>query len=249
MTRTQNDYAKKLQDPRWQRKRLEVMQAAGWTCVICGDKDEELNVHHPAYSAYHEPWDYTNLQCLCRTCHTIQHLPKEKMILHAKQIVTEHVVITHRQEFLKDQKEWQKLYLDRQDFEAALFLQDFIKESTNEYDLLICDIEKRYMTLEVFLSLRTKIAASKDPSLEQIKLVQRKIKHRNLLRNSSVEENSIHIMLLMYCRQKQNGGVITGARLWPEKAWCLVLAEATIPGESLLWTWIEDDLHLVGFTD
>jgi len=249
MTKTQNNYAQKLQDPRWQRKRLEVMQAAGWACVICGDKDEELNVHHPAYSAYHEPWEYSNLQCICRTCHTIQHLPKQKLMLHAKQMVTEHVVITHRTEFLNKQKEWQKKYLYRQDFEGVLFLQNFIKESADDYDLLICDIEKRYMKLEVFLSLRTKIATTNAPSLEQMQLVDRKIEHRNRLKKSSVEENNDHRMLSTYCRQKQNGGVITGARLWTEKSWCLVLAEAKIPGESLLWTWIEDDLHLVGFTD
>lgn len=83
MKNTQYDYTKKLQDPRWQRKRLEVMQAAGWKCVICGDAKEELNVHHPEYDKAYEPWQYNNLQCLCKTCHTINHLPKEKMRIHA----------------------------------------------------------------------------------------------------------------------------------------------------------------------
>jgi hypothetical protein len=100
MKNNKTDYAQKLQDPRWQRKRLEVMQAAGWKCVICGDKDEELNVHHPAYSAHHEPWEHTNLQCLCKSCHTIQHIPKTKMMIHAKQMVTEHIFVTHEQQFL-----------------------------------------------------------------------------------------------------------------------------------------------------
>lgn len=100
MTKRQNDYSKKLQDPRWQRKRLEVMQAAGWKCVICGDKDEELNVHHPAYQPHHEPWEYSNLHCVCKTCHTIYHLPKEKLIIHARHLITERIFVTHEQQFL-----------------------------------------------------------------------------------------------------------------------------------------------------
>lgn len=102
MKNNKTDYAQKLQDPRWQRKRLEVMQAADWKCVICGDKDEELNVHHPAYSANCEPWDYprAQLECLCKTCHTIQHLPKDKLMIHARSMVTEHILVTHEQQFL-----------------------------------------------------------------------------------------------------------------------------------------------------
>ena len=100
MKHNKTDYAQKLQDPRWQRKRLEVMQAAGWKCVICGDEKEELNVHHPAYDSSLEPWQYNNLQCLCKTCHTIQHLPKDKMKIHAKSLVTKTIWITHKAEFL-----------------------------------------------------------------------------------------------------------------------------------------------------
>ena len=35
----------------------------------------------------------------------------------------------------------------------------------------------------------------------------------------------------------------------PEKTWAMVIGESKIPGESLLWTWVKDDLHLVGFTE
>ena len=106
-------------------------------------------------------------------------------MLHAKQIVTEHVVITHKTQFLNNQKELQKFRLEKEDFEAVLFLQNSIKQASDEYDLLLCGIEKRLLSLEVFLSLRTKIVFSKAPSLEQIELVERKIEHRNRLKNSS----------------------------------------------------------------
>lgn len=31
-------------DPRWQRKRLEVMQIARFECELCASKDKTLNV-------------------------------------------------------------------------------------------------------------------------------------------------------------------------------------------------------------
>lgn len=62
-------YSEKLKDPRWQKKRLEVMEQAGWMCQICGDSDRELHVHHPRYEKGREPWDYKNLICACHSCH------------------------------------------------------------------------------------------------------------------------------------------------------------------------------------
>lgn len=62
-------YSEKLKDPRWQKKRLEVMERAGWLCQICGDSDSELHVHHPRYVKGREPWDYENLICACHACH------------------------------------------------------------------------------------------------------------------------------------------------------------------------------------
>jgi hypothetical protein len=91
MTNTQHDYAKKLADPRWQRKRLEVMQTANWKCRICGDDKEELNVHHPHYDKGMEPWEYLDqsLQCLCKTCHTISHATKWKFKIHSTRVFEE----------------------------------------------------------------------------------------------------------------------------------------------------------------
>ncbi len=66
-------YAEKLKDPRWQKKRLEVLNNAGWICQLCGDDKAELQVHHPKYIRGREPWDYTNLISLCVTCHGKHH--------------------------------------------------------------------------------------------------------------------------------------------------------------------------------
>jgi len=64
-------YYEKLKDPRWQKKRLEVMKAASFKCQVCGAEDKTLNVHHGYYSRSLEPWEYPDntLWCLCEECH------------------------------------------------------------------------------------------------------------------------------------------------------------------------------------
>ena len=63
-------YSDKLKDPRWQKKRLDVLERAGWKCECCGDDKETLQVHHLIYSKG-EPWDAPDetLECLCEPCH------------------------------------------------------------------------------------------------------------------------------------------------------------------------------------
>ncbi len=77
-------YAEKLRDPRWQRKRLETMQRADFTCEWCGDKTTTLHVHHGYYARGYEPWDYEEdtLYCLCESCH--QQAENLKHDLHLK---------------------------------------------------------------------------------------------------------------------------------------------------------------------
>lgn len=51
-------------DPRWQKKRLEIMERDGWKCVSCGDSEEMLSVHHVSYSGSEDwegPWDCPDL--------------------------------------------------------------------------------------------------------------------------------------------------------------------------------------------
>lgn len=64
-------YYEKLKDPRWQKRRLEVLEAAGWECVECGDGSTELHVHHILYRKGCDPWDYQpdELKALCAPCH------------------------------------------------------------------------------------------------------------------------------------------------------------------------------------
>lgn len=64
-------YSEKLRDPRWQRKRLEIMNRDDFRCQCCNSGTTTLNVHHRAYLKNRDPWDYQNhmLTTLCEPCH------------------------------------------------------------------------------------------------------------------------------------------------------------------------------------
>jgi hypothetical protein len=64
-------YSEKYRDPRWQRKRLEIMQRDGFCCKGCGSEVKTLNVHHGYYEQGLDPWDYASdtLWTLCEKCH------------------------------------------------------------------------------------------------------------------------------------------------------------------------------------
>ena len=76
-------YWEKLKDPRWQRRRLEIMQRADFSCEECAAKTKTLNVHHKIYRKGADPWDYIDdeLACLCEDCHEQWHLYKDRLAL------------------------------------------------------------------------------------------------------------------------------------------------------------------------
>lgn len=68
-------YSEKLKDPRWQKKRLEVLDLSGWACAICQCEESTLHVHHKQYLKGREPWEYDadQLEVLCESCHKEDH--------------------------------------------------------------------------------------------------------------------------------------------------------------------------------
>jgi len=64
-------YSEKLKHPKWQRKRLEIMNRDNFTCQKCGDTETTLHVHHLEYNDFDEPWKISNkkLITLCEDCH------------------------------------------------------------------------------------------------------------------------------------------------------------------------------------
>jgi hypothetical protein len=61
----------KYKHPLWQKKRLEILDRAGFRCEGCQATEEELHVHHSYYAKDKEPWEYPNesLHALCHKCH------------------------------------------------------------------------------------------------------------------------------------------------------------------------------------
>lgn len=64
-------YYEQLKDPRWQRKRLEILQRDDFTCKDCNSKEKQLHVHHTKYINGILAWEYDSkyLITLCMDCH------------------------------------------------------------------------------------------------------------------------------------------------------------------------------------
>lgn len=75
-------YAEKLKDPRWQKKRLEILNRDNFTCTECGDDETELHIHHWLYEYGKDPYDYDEsvLSTLCKWCHAVVECNKKKGI-------------------------------------------------------------------------------------------------------------------------------------------------------------------------
>lgn len=67
-------YQEKLKDPRWQKRRLEILERDGWNCQLCHDSESTLVVHHRRYLPNIEPWDSPDelLVTLCQECHDLE---------------------------------------------------------------------------------------------------------------------------------------------------------------------------------
>lgn len=101
-------YAEQLKNPKWQRKRLEILERDTFTCQICLDTEEQLQIHHKSYENGLKAWEYGNdrLTTLCATCHErltfhLKHNPSGS-IFNVLKIKTQggNLVITHSGEFI-----------------------------------------------------------------------------------------------------------------------------------------------------
>ena len=66
-------YSQKLKDPRWQKRRLHILELRGWKCERCKDDKTTLHVHHKKYRG--QPWEALDhdLEVLCEPCHSGKH--------------------------------------------------------------------------------------------------------------------------------------------------------------------------------
>jgi hypothetical protein len=70
-------YIEKLKNPRWQRKRLKILERDNFACQFCGDKETELHIHHLKYKG--EPWDVEDefLKTVCKDCHFVIYIEEK----------------------------------------------------------------------------------------------------------------------------------------------------------------------------
>lgn len=74
-------YNAQLLDPRWKKRRADILQKDGNKCAICGASGCKLEVHHRQYhfierlNEFKRPWEYDdiNLITLCEYCHAKGH--------------------------------------------------------------------------------------------------------------------------------------------------------------------------------
>lgn len=66
------NYTSKLKDPRWQKKRLQILDRDNFTCQYCTDTETELHIHHTKYTSQN-PWEakLEDLITLCKHCHAV----------------------------------------------------------------------------------------------------------------------------------------------------------------------------------
>lgn len=64
-------WLERCKDPRWQKKRLKVLNRDEFRCQLCWDDKTTLNVHHKYYKKGKNPWEYPMkaLITLCEKCH------------------------------------------------------------------------------------------------------------------------------------------------------------------------------------
>lgn len=79
---TNSTYSDKLKNPKWQKKRLSVLNRDKWKCKLCGDADTNIQVHHTKYVGAN-PWDTPDefLISICEHCHQVLHELKDEEVV------------------------------------------------------------------------------------------------------------------------------------------------------------------------
>lgn len=72
---TRMTYAEQLKHPKWQKRRLEILDRAKFRCESCEDSETTLHVHHKRYRKGAMAWEYSDqeLIALCEDCHESEH--------------------------------------------------------------------------------------------------------------------------------------------------------------------------------
>lgn len=123
-------YAEKLKDPRWIKKRDQIVARDGGRCRVC-NRSENLHVHHIRYVRGKDPWDYKEfyLVTLCKKHHEDEHkaieesyMPPPPPVFPAARVSLEMQAILDKHESLREELDAGKFSEDR--------LREIIREMT-----------------------------------------------------------------------------------------------------------------------
>lgn len=89
------DYKEQIKSPKWQKRRLEIMEKDNFTCQLCGDTETMLNVHHLAYHRDRNIWEYDDweLMTLCENCHKDEHSSLDDLTSYIESIKSKGVTM------------------------------------------------------------------------------------------------------------------------------------------------------------
>lgn len=93
------EYEEQIKSPKWQKRRLEILQRDNFTCQLCGDKERTLHVHHLYYEPGKKIWEYPDsaLITLCEECHKEEHMEKGEFSIDGVVKELEKMGVTHRE--------------------------------------------------------------------------------------------------------------------------------------------------------
>lgn len=90
-------YEEKLLDPRWQKRKSEILTRDNYTCKSCGSKHITLHAHHIFYIPETNPWDYKDdaFITLCEVCHNTQHLIGNTLQQYLLELIRDKPLMIH----------------------------------------------------------------------------------------------------------------------------------------------------------
>lgn len=131
--RKKSAYAKKLDDPRWLARRIEILQRDKLTCCDCGSTSKPIHVHHVIYHRGKQPWEYGDelLRTLCEDCHELRHAEQQRLLvaLSKKPIRTIQNIISSLGPRTKEAAEPQAAVSDERTREWFEGLRQMLRES------------------------------------------------------------------------------------------------------------------------
>ena len=69
------DWKEQYKHPKWQEKRLKILERDNFSCLRCFGTEDTLHVHHKYYEKDKMIWEYPD-ECyltLCNECHGLEH--------------------------------------------------------------------------------------------------------------------------------------------------------------------------------